>query len=225
MARRSGLVLFLRGLMLACAPPMHAALVTHAPACGAALTPRSTAPLVAASKAAAAVDASFAVDTCLLTSTVRLKPRRHPPVYRAARTPRRSGALLASAAAPSDAPVNITWRKDDRFAEGVVPSVSLTRSRDRSTGTATFRFERANVLSMNNVWNFGLITGIYLQDEEGLASSSTDLKVNFDKGQPKELVAILVLKSPAEWERFMRFMRRYAAANELEFERSPREDG
>ena len=135
--------------------------------------------------------------------------------------PRRAAIqILADTDAPA-APVNISWREES-YAEETVPSVSLTRSRDKSTGTATFRFDRPSVIaSMDDVWDNGLITGLWLQDEEG-ALHSPDLSVTFENGRPSELVAIIVLKSPSEWERFMRFMKRYANANELEFERSPR---
>ena len=129
-------------------------------------------------------------------------------------------AIAACAAAESiSTPVNISWREESTTAEDVVPSVSLTRSRDGSTGTATFKFERPSVLSLHDVWDNGLVTGLWLQDEEG-SLHSPDLSVDFAEGRPSELTAILVLKSPSEWERFMRFMRRYAEANDLAFERS-----
>ena len=140
------------------------------------------------------------------------------PARFAAPLPR--AAVGACAASAASSLVNISWREESTHAELVVPSVSLTRSRDGSTGTATFRFERPKVLSLNDVWDNGLITGIWLHDEEGRIHS-TDLSVDFVDGRPAELQAIVVLKSPAEWERFMRFMRRYAEANELAFERSP----
>ena len=133
--------------------------------------------------------------------------------------PRR--AVLAACTESVSAPVNITFREESDAAEPCVPDVSLTRSRDGSTGTATFRFERPRVLSFNDVWDNGLITGIYLSDEEG-ALQSTDLSVEFVDGRPQTLVALVVLKSPDEWNRFMRFMKRYAETNDLAFERSPR---
>ena len=90
--------------------------------------------------------------------------------HRAAVGPRVAAALrLCAAATDRVAPVNITWREESNFVETVVPSVSLTRSRDGSTGTATFRFERPGVLALNDVWNNGLITGLWLHDEEGLS--------------------------------------------------------
>ena len=98
-----------------------------------------------------------------------------------------------------------------------MPTVSLTRSRDGSTGTATFVFERPSVLELHSVWEDGLITGMYLCDEYGCMTTE-DLKVNFEQGNPQTLQAILVLKSAEEWQRFLRFMRKYAEANDLAFE-------
>ena len=109
----------------------------------------------------------------------------------------------------------VSWREEDD-PETVVPEVSLTRSRDGSTGTATFSFLRPSCIRLNDVWNNGLITGLWLRDEEGTLST-TDLEVIFEKGSPIALKAILVLKNVKEWDRFMRFMQRYAEANDLEF--------
>jgi photosystem II protein len=92
----------------------------------------------------------------------------------------------------------------------------LTRSRDGSTGTATFRFQNPDVLSFNDVWENGLITGLWMKDDEGLLMTR-DLDVAFERGSPTAMTAILVLKSTAEWDRFMRFMQRYAESNSLEF--------
>ena len=51
--------------------------------------------------------------------------------------------------------------------EKVLPNVRLTRSRDGSTGTATFRFKNPNILDKNTAKE-GEITGMYLIDEEGI---------------------------------------------------------
>ena len=75
---------------------------------------------------------------------------------------------------------------------------------------------RPSCIRLNDVWNNGLITGLWLRDEEGTLST-TDLELIFEKGSPIALKAILVLKNVKEWDRFMRFMQRYAEANDLEF--------
>ena len=112
----------------------------------------------------------------------------------------------------------LSWREGSK-PEKTVPDVSLTRSRDGSTGTATFRFQNPDVLSFNDVWENGLITGLWMKDDEGLLMTR-DLDVAFERGSPTAMTAILVLKSTAEWDRFMRFMQRYAESNSLEFERA-----
>ena len=45
--------------------------------------------------------------------------------------------------------------------EKILPDIRLTRSRDGSTGTATFRFKNANVLDKSLALN-GEITAIYI---------------------------------------------------------------
>ena len=102
-------------------------------------------------------------------------------------------------------------------AEPVIPDVALTRSVDRSTGTATFRFERPRVLELDDIPRNGLITGLWLRDDEGELTTE-DVKADFVKGRPKGVTAVLILKSATEWSRFMRFMKRYSEANGLAFE-------
>lgn len=122
-------------------------------------------------------------------------------------------------AATESAPLAVLSWREGSTPEKTVPDVSLTRSRDGSTGTATFRFQNPDVLSFNDVWENGLITGLWMKDDEGLLMTR-DLDVAFERGSPTAMTAILVLKSTAEWDRFMRFMQRYAESNSLEFERA-----
>jgi photosystem II protein len=100
--------------------------------------------------------------------------------------------------------------------EEVVPDVRLTRSRDGSSGTATFYFENPKALDSGST---EAITGMYMLDEEG-EITTREVKGKFVNGQPTALEAILLLKSEAEWERFMRFMERYAEENGLGFSKS-----
>ena len=123
-----------------------------------------------------------------------------------------------AAASSGNATATVSWRQQCE-PERTVPEVSLTRSRDGSTGTATFRFWEPSCLSLHDVWERGLITGLWLRDEEGELMTA-DLDVTFERGRPRELTAILVLKSGAEWDRFMRFMKRYADQIGLAFEPS-----
>ncbi|MBD0363900.1 MAG: photosystem II reaction center protein Psb28 [Coleofasciculus sp. C3-bin4] len=100
--------------------------------------------------------------------------------------------------------------------EEVVPDVRLTRSRDGSSGTATFYFDNPKAFDGNNVED---ITGMYMVDEEG-EIVTREVKGKFRNGQPTALEAVLLMKSQGEWDRFMRFMERYAEQNGLGFSKS-----
>lgn len=100
--------------------------------------------------------------------------------------------------------------------EDVIPDIRLTRSRDGSNGTATFYFQNPKALSNTSVEE---ITGMYLIDEEG-ELITREVKAKFINGKPAALEAFYPIKSPAEWERFMRFMERYAEENDLGFTKS-----
>src|ERR671933_1965911 len=102
------------------------------------------------------------------------------------------------------------------ITEEVVPDVRLTRARDGSNGTAMFYFENPKALDGTNTED---ITGMYMIDEEG-EIVTREVKGKFVNGQPTALEAVLLMKSPEEWDRFIRFMQRYAQENGLEFSKS-----
>jgi photosystem II protein len=99
--------------------------------------------------------------------------------------------------------------------EKVVPDVKLTRAKDGSSGVATFRFISPNVFDASTA-SSGDVTGMFMEDEEG-EFSTTDVNARFANGKPQAIESTYVMKSPQEWDRFMRFMERYAEANELGF--------
>lgn len=99
--------------------------------------------------------------------------------------------------------------------EKVVPDIRLTRARDGSSGTATFKFVNPNVFDASTAAK-GEITGMFLIDDEG-EMSTTDVNANFVNGKPQGIESTLLMKSPAEWDRFMRFMEKYGEANGLGF--------
>lgn len=101
------------------------------------------------------------------------------------------------------------------FDEKILPDVRLTRSRDGSTGTATFRFKNATILSRKTA-KAGEITGMYLIDEEGILETR-DVSTRFVNGKPQAVESIYIMKSPEAWNRFMRFMERYGKINGLVF--------
>ncbi|MBE9214409.1 MAG: photosystem II reaction center protein Psb28 [Richelia sp. RM2_1_2] len=100
--------------------------------------------------------------------------------------------------------------------EEVIPEVRLTRSRSGDSGTATFIFTNPKVLDEGSTDE---ITGMYMVDEEG-EIVTREVKGKFINGKAEALEAIYLMKSAEEWERFMRFMERYAQKNDLGLEKS-----
>jgi len=100
--------------------------------------------------------------------------------------------------------------------EEVVPDVRLTRSRDGSNGQAIFKFQNPKALDSEGT---GDITGMYLIDEEG-ELTTREVKAKFINGKPDSIEAIYAIRSVDEWERFMRFMERYAETHGLGFKKS-----
>src|SRR5210317_1735310 len=61
--------------------------------------------------------------------------------------------------------------------EKVIPDIKLTRARDGSSGTATFKFVNPNVFDASTA-SQGEITGMFLVDDEG-EMTTTDVNANF----------------------------------------------
>ena len=99
--------------------------------------------------------------------------------------------------------------------EKVVPDVKLTRARDGSSGVATFLFNSPNVFDASTAAQ-GEITGMFMIDDEG-EISTTDVNARFSNGKPQAIESTFVMKTPDEWDRFMRFMERYGEENGLGF--------
>jgi photosystem II protein len=79
--------------------------------------------------------------------------------------------------------------------ETAVPDVKLTRSKDGSTGTATFFFENPDVFAPGVAEAAGGdITGLYMLDEEGVLST-VDVSAKFLNGKPAGIEAKYTMKS------------------------------
>jgi photosystem II 13kDa protein len=100
------------------------------------------------------------------------------------------------------------------ITEAVIPDVRLTRSRSGESGTATFFFQNPRALDATSTED---ITGMYMIDEEG-EIVTREVKGKFVNGKADALEALHIMKSPEEWERFMRFMERYAEQNGLDLD-------
>ena len=107
-----------------------------------------------------------------------------------------------------------------QFSRGVtedtVPQIRVTRSKTGNSGTATFYFEDPKILSKENSDE---ITGMYLIDGEG-EIVTREVKGKFINGEARAIEAILIMKSEAEFERFVRFMNEYAEENDLGLDKS-----
>ncbi|KAL0435542.1 UNVERIFIED_CONTAM: Photosystem II reaction center PSB28 protein, chloroplastic [Sesamum radiatum] len=105
-----------------------------------------------------------------------------------------------------------------QFIQGIdeqtIPDVKLTKSRDGTNGMAIFTFTEPSVFDSSSV--VGDITGFYMIDEEGVLQS-VDVNAKFVNGKPAGVEAKYVMRTPRDWDRFMRFMERYANANGLSF--------
>jgi photosystem II 13kDa protein len=93
--------------------------------------------------------------------------------------------------------------------ETVIPEVRLTRAKDGTNGRAYFNFDNPKILEGNLE-----ILGMYMVDEEG-EMVSRDVNAKFINGIAKSIEVAYTLKSAAEWDRFIRFMDRYAQTHGL----------
>lgn len=102
------------------------------------------------------------------------------------------------------------------ITEEAIPDVRLTRSKDGTNGKAIFIFDKPKALEAENTDS---ITGMYMIDEEG-EIVTREVNAKFINGQPAALEASYVIRSVEDWDRFMRFMDRYAESNGLGFTKS-----
>ena len=128
--------------------------------------------------------------------------------------------VVAGAGAASADPIPCVMQFVKGVDEAVVPEVKLTRSRDGSNGVATFIFMKPTIFDNDaDVIAKGEITGLYMIDEEGTLTT-TDVVASFMDGKPLKIEARYVMKSAFQWDRFMRFMERYANENGLGFNKA-----
>ncbi|ESR56967.1 hypothetical protein CICLE_v10022322mg [Citrus x clementina] len=106
-------------------------------------------------------------------------------------------------------PITMAVKPTIQFIQGTdeltVPDVKLTKSRDGSNGMAIFSFSEPSVFDSSG--EIGDITGFYMIDEEGTLQS-VDVSAKFVNGRPSRIEAKYIMRSPREWDRFMRFMER-----------------
>ncbi len=110
------------------------------------------------------------------------------------------------------------------FFDGIAenPSnVSLRRGKRTGNRTVLMRFTTLNALSGTNSFLRRSFDAMKLTDEEGVITvqpSSTRLAFGGDDGDDFEhLDVAFEIQDEGHWERFMRFMHRYAEANGMAF--------
>ncbi|KAF6256741.1 photosystem II subunit 28 [Scenedesmus sp. NREL 46B-D3] len=118
-------------------------------------------------------------------------------------------------------PRHICYAAQIQFIRGVdeptVPDVTLKRARSGTSGQALFVFENPSIFQASS--ELGDITGLFMIDDEGTLST-TDVKAKFINGKPQAIEAKYAMRSQFEWDRFIRFMDRYAESNGMGFEKS-----
>ena len=121
------------------------------------LLPSGLSLLLVARPYAPATPSSRAPVSSLLLTPARLRVLREPSMQE-------SGGEAGAASAVTAAPAYIEFMVG--VPEPVVPDVKLTRSRDGTTGVATFTFDGPSFLLSESA-DLGETTGMYLKDEEG----------------------------------------------------------
>jgi len=92
--------------------------------------------------------------------------------------------------------------------EKVLPEIRLFRNHDGKKGQAKYKFEKPTTITLEN---FNSIQRMYLIDEEGeLSTRKIDLSISDDN--ITEVKSTYNWHSEKEFERFMRFAKRYASS-------------
>ncbi|MDX2212699.1 MAG: photosystem II reaction center protein Psb28 [Oculatellaceae cyanobacterium bins.114] len=110
------------------------------------------------------------------------------------------------------------------FFEGIpeeLSDVSLRRNRSTGTRSVLLMFRQLKSIERFNSYTKRFAQGLRLVDSEGEISIEPD-SVQFVFGGPEgdELVRVeckFEIQQDDHWERFMRFMNRYAEANGMEY--------
>ena len=103
-------------------------------------------------------------------------------------TPLQNAVIMEEAAAAPSAYIEFIMG----VPEPVVPDVSLTRSRDGTTGVATFTFDNPSFLAAATE-ELGETTGMYLKDSEGTIKTS-EVTATFTNGKPRIVKGVIVMK-------------------------------
>jgi photosystem II protein len=99
--------------------------------------------------------------------------------------------------------------------EPTLPIIRLTKSRNKTTGTATFIFIRPKVFELMKMFGFSLKQMSLLWGNNKIVT--TDLTILFHRGKPFLIKAIFIFKNSNEWFQFLNFMNYYSKETGLSF--------
>jgi photosystem II protein len=104
----------------------------------------------------------------------------------------------------------------NNFLETTLPSITLTKSRNGQTGTATFLFKNPSV------FKYCLIDSRPIQHMsliwENNKIQTQDINIHFYKGKPFLLESIFIFTSSKNWFYFLSFMNVYSKETGLSYE-------
>jgi photosystem II protein len=106
-----------------------------------------------------------------------------------------------------------------RGTDEQVDDVRVTRNKDGSISVATFSFFEPNCMVQGEAQGFQEITGLFLIDDEG-EITCRNVSAKYANGSLVRVEAVHKMEGAAEWERFLRFMERYAESNGMDFNRA-----
>lgn len=89
--------------------------------------------------------------------------------------------------------------------------VKITRSKDGDMSVAVFIFDVPNCMTGETAGS-NEILGMYMIDDEG-EMLTRNVNAKFVNGKAAGIEAIHKIDGEVEWERFLRFMNRYAESN------------
>lgn len=98
--------------------------------------------------------------------------------------------------------------------ETTLPIVRLTKSRNKTTGTATFIFLRPKLFDLmkkkKTLKQMSLI-------HDSTCIMTTDIKIFFYQGKPFLIKSLFIFKNSQEWFKFLTFMQVYSKKAGLSF--------
>ena len=109
--------------------------------------------------------------------------------------------------------VTIEFLKD--IQEPTLPIIRLTKSRNKTTGTATFIFIRPLVLDLLQTPAQSLEKMSLIWENKRIITS--DIQIVFHKGRPFLVKSIFLFKNATEWFQFLNFMQHYSKETGLYF--------